>query len=64
MKGSGGALLGKRYAWKSWKWLRGLEYQTRNERGFWEERGYHMHADPWREERYSYQESPGSETEP
>ncbi len=54
----------KRYAWKSAKWLRGLEYQNRNERGFWEERGYHMHADPWREERYSYQEAPGSETEP
>ena len=21
--------------------------------GFWEERGYHNNADPWREERYS-----------
>ena len=53
----------KRYAWKSAKWLRGLEFTDRNKRGFWEERGYHIHADPWREERYSYQEGPGSETE-
>ena len=28
-------------------------------RGFWEERGYHNVADPWREQRYSYQEEPG-----
>lgn len=53
----------KRYAWKSAKWLRRLEFVANNERGFWEARGYHVHADPWREERYSYQESPGSETE-
>jgi len=53
----------KRYAWKSAKWLRGLEFADRNVRGFWEERGYHIHADPWREERYSYQEEPGSESE-
>lgn len=27
-------------------------------RGYWEERGYHNRADPWLEERYSYQETP------
>ena len=54
----------KRYAWKSAKWLRGLEFLDRNVRGFWEVRGYHVHADPWAEERYSYQESKGSEAEP
>lgn len=54
----------KRYAWKSAKWLRGLEFVAENQRGFWEIRGYHVHADPWREERYSYQEGPGSELEP
>ena len=54
----------KRYAWKSAKWLRGLEFTSQNERGFWEVRGYHIHADPWREERYSYQEGPGEEIEP
>ena len=29
----------KRYAWKSAKWLRGLEFTDQNKRGFWEERG-------------------------
>ena len=46
----------KRYAWKSVKWVSGLELLTGDRRGFWEERGYHNDADPWREERYSYQE--------
>ena len=54
----------KRYGWKSAKWLRGLELTDRNRRGYWEERGYHVHADPWREERYAYQEGPGAELEP
>ncbi len=44
------------YAWKSCKWLGGIELLTENQRGYWEERGYHDHADPWLEERYSYQE--------
>ena len=48
-----------RYAWKSVKWVRAVEYLTRDRRGFWEERGYHNTADPWREQRYSYQELPG-----
>jgi DMSO/TMAO reductase YedYZ molybdopterin-dependent catalytic subunit len=46
-------------AWKSVKWVRAVEYLTRDRRGFWEERGYHNTADPWREQRYSYQERPG-----
>ena len=54
----------KRYAWKSAKWLRGLEFTDHNTRGFWELRGYHIHADPWPEERYSYQEGPRAELEP
>jgi DMSO/TMAO reductase YedYZ molybdopterin-dependent catalytic subunit len=53
----------KRYAWKSAKWIRGLEFVDRNARGFWEVRGYHNHADPWGEERYSYQETKESETQ-
>ena len=48
-----------RYAWKSVKWVRAVEYLTVDRRGFWEERGYHNNADPWREQRYSYQELPG-----
>jgi DMSO/TMAO reductase YedYZ molybdopterin-dependent catalytic subunit len=44
------------YAWKSVKWARAVEYLVQDRRGFWEERGYHNIADPWREQRYSYQE--------
>lgn len=43
----------KRYAWKSAKWLRGIELSADNKPGFWEERGYSMQADPWLEQRYS-----------
>jgi DMSO/TMAO reductase YedYZ molybdopterin-dependent catalytic subunit len=46
-----------RYAYKGPKWFRGWEYLTEPRRGFWEERGYHLHGDPWLEERYSYQET-------
>jgi DMSO/TMAO reductase YedYZ molybdopterin-dependent catalytic subunit len=48
-----------RYGWKNVKWVRAIEYLTADRRGFWEERGYHNNADPWREQRYSYQELPG-----
>ena len=54
----------KRYAWKSAKWLTGLEFSDRNRRGFWEVRGYHVHAEPFGEERYSYQEGARAELEP
>ena len=54
----------KRYAWKSAKWLTGLELSAKNKRGFWEVRGYHIHAEPFAEERYSYQEGPRAELEP
>lgn len=47
------------YGWKSVKWLRAIEYLTADRRGFWEDRGYHNIADPWGEQRYSYQENPG-----
>jgi DMSO/TMAO reductase YedYZ molybdopterin-dependent catalytic subunit len=46
----------KLYAWKSAKWVRAIEFSDIDRRGFWEVRGYHNHADPWREERYSFQE--------
>lgn len=41
------------YFWKSAKWLRGLVMQGENKPGFWEQYGYHLHGDPFREERYS-----------
>lgn len=40
------------YFWKSAKWVNGLELMDRDRPGFWEQNGYHMHGDPWREERY------------
>jgi DMSO/TMAO reductase YedYZ molybdopterin-dependent catalytic subunit len=46
----------KRYGWKSVKWANAVRFLERDVRGFWEERGYHNQADPWREERYSWQE--------
>ena len=50
-------VLPKRYAWKSVKWVTGVEVLTADRRGFWEERGYHNDADPFLEQRYSYQEA-------
>jgi DMSO/TMAO reductase YedYZ molybdopterin-dependent catalytic subunit len=47
----------KLYFWKSAKWLRRFEFLDVNPPGFWEQNGYHMHADPWREERYADQET-------
>lgn len=41
------------YFWKSAKWVRGLVMQAEDNPGFWEENGYDLHGDPWREERYS-----------
>jgi len=46
----------KLYAWKSAKWVRGVHFLDHDERGYWEVRGYHNRADPWHEERYSWQE--------
>lgn len=47
----------KLYFWKSAKWVRSFEFMDVNAPGFWEVNGYHMHADPWKEERYSSQET-------
>ena len=43
----------KRYAWKSAKWLTGIEFHEGDRPGFWEVRGYHNEADPWKEERFA-----------
>jgi DMSO/TMAO reductase YedYZ molybdopterin-dependent catalytic subunit len=45
------------YFWKSAKWVRGFEFLGHNAPGFWEQNGYHLRADPWREERYAAQET-------
>ncbi len=46
-------LVPKRYAWKSAKWIHRLEFMAKDSPGFWEQNGYSMTADPWKEERYS-----------
>jgi len=43
----------QRYFWKSAKWVRGVELMAQDRQGFWEVRGYHNDADPWKEERYA-----------
>jgi DMSO/TMAO reductase YedYZ molybdopterin-dependent catalytic subunit len=47
----------KRYGWKSVKWAVRARFLDRDARGYWEERGYHNDADPWLEQRYSWQEA-------
>jgi len=41
------------YAWKSVKWVRGIEFLDHDQPGFWEQNGYHLYGDPWREQRFS-----------
>jgi DMSO/TMAO reductase YedYZ molybdopterin-dependent catalytic subunit len=43
------------YAWKSAKWVRGIELLEKDRAGFWEHwdhGGYHMRGDPWLEQRF------------
>ena len=40
------------YAWKSAKWVRGLDFMAEDRPGYWEGFGYHMYGDPFREERF------------
>ena len=40
------------YAWKSVKWVRGLEFLDHDVPGFWEQNGYHMYGDPFKEQRF------------
>jgi DMSO/TMAO reductase YedYZ molybdopterin-dependent catalytic subunit len=42
------------YAWKSAKWACGVEFLEHDRAGYWENGGYHMNGDPWREERYRW----------
>lgn len=42
------------YAWKSAKWVAGVEFTREDRPGFWEANGYHMRGDPWAEERFGW----------
>ena len=41
------------FAWKSAKWVVGLEFLTQERLGFWEQNGYHRYGDPFKEQRHS-----------
>jgi DMSO/TMAO reductase YedYZ molybdopterin-dependent catalytic subunit len=41
------------YAWKSVKWVRGFDLLPVDQPGFWEQNGYNMYGDPFKEQRYS-----------
>lgn len=41
------------YAWKSAKWINGIEFCNQEKLGFWEKNGYHRRGEPWAEERYA-----------
>lgn len=43
----------KRYAWKGAKCLKAIELHAEDRLGFWEVRGYHNEADPFKEQRFS-----------
>jgi DMSO/TMAO reductase YedYZ molybdopterin-dependent catalytic subunit len=40
------------FAWKSAKWVTGIELTAENHPGYWEQAGYHNVGDPWSEQRY------------
>ena len=40
------------YFWKSVKWVRGFTVLSEDSPGFWEQNGYHMYGDPFKEQRY------------
>jgi len=40
------------YAWKSAKWIRGIELLADDRPGYWEVNGYHLRGDPWTEQRF------------
>jgi len=48
------ALAPQLYAWKSAKWIRGIEFVREDRAGYWEDGGYHMLGDPWREQRFRW----------
>jgi DMSO/TMAO reductase YedYZ molybdopterin-dependent catalytic subunit len=40
------------YFWKSAKWVTQITFLDHDQRGFWEQNGYHDRGDPWKEQRY------------
>ena len=51
------------FAWKSAKWVRGVEFMTDDRPGYWESwthGGYHMRGDPWTESRFRSDDERGT----
>ncbi len=48
------AVVPRLYFWKGAKWISSIELTDADRPGFWEVNGYHMHGDPWKEERFSW----------
>lgn len=46
-------IIPKLYAWKGAKFVKTITFLAEDKLGFWEVRGYHNDADPWKEERYA-----------
>lgn len=44
------------YGYKGPKWIRAIDYLDHPQRGFWEQRGFHLTGEVWHEQRYAYQE--------
>ena len=40
------------YLWKGTKWVSGIQFMKEDEAGFWEDYGYSMTANPFKEERF------------
>lgn len=49
-------IVSRLYAWKSAKWIRAIEFLREDKAGYWEDGGYHMNGDPWREQRFRWGE--------
>ncbi|TCZ76674.1 sulfite oxidase-like oxidoreductase [Paenibacillus albiflavus] len=41
------------YFWKSPKWITAIEFMKEDRQGFWETRGFHNEADPFKDQRFS-----------
>ncbi len=48
------AVIPRLYFWKGAKWITGIELRATDAPGFWEVNGYHMHGDPWKDERFGW----------
>ncbi|MDQ6599117.1 sulfite oxidase-like oxidoreductase [Bacillus salipaludis] len=51
------------YFWKSVKWVQGFQFMKENQPGFWEQNGFHLNGDPFKEERFSGEDLPIPEDE-